>query len=540
MSRFFQAFLDRVRETPSAVAVCHPGACRRATKYAELLKLTEQYAAAFSRVLPPGIFVPIFANKSAEAIACSLACLASGRPFAWLNKRLRGPQLAEIVRAGKTEFIVADAPGLVTLCNAVRESPELAGLRWLGLADTTPAGDESALSTASQMLPDGAWFEVLELRNRDGRTTLGGMNAEAWACCLFTSGSTGRQKGVMVREGDLCERAASEAAWFGLGPEDRLLSILPFSFDVGLNQLMSALITGACLVLQESWLPKDIISAIAKEKVTGISGVPAIWRDVLSAGLCPELQKSHSSLRYVTISGGSLSVPEQAHFRAGIAGIDMFKTYGQTETFRSASLRPEEFTGREDSVGRAYPGTRVFILDDLQRPCVPGEVGEVVHVGAGTMKGYLGENVFEDKLRRLPEPLGGAMAVFTGDYGYLDREGYLFLKGRRDGMIKVAGHRVYPEEVTHYIRAIDGVREAEVIAVKTETGDPSLVAFVIVKDRTATTPDAIRRAAARRLPAHMTPAKIVFLDTIPRLSNGKPDQAMLRASESGASFRTIY
>jgi acyl-CoA synthetase (AMP-forming)/AMP-acid ligase II len=110
VSRFFQDFLDRVRKTPSAVAVCHPGASRRATKYAELLKLTEQYAVAFSRVLPPGMFVPIFANKSAEAIACSLACLASGRPFAWLNKRLRGPQLAEIIRAGNTEFIVVDAP----------------------------------------------------------------------------------------------------------------------------------------------------------------------------------------------------------------------------------------------------------------------------------------------------------------------------------------------------------------------------------------------------------------------------------------------
>ncbi|HXG22108.1 MAG TPA: AMP-binding protein [Methylomirabilota bacterium] len=540
MSRFFQDFLDRVRKTPSAVAVCHPGASRRATKYAELLKLTEQYAVAFSRVLPPGMFVPIFANKSAEAIACSLACLASGRPFAWLNKRLRGPQLAEIIRAGNTEFIVVDAPGLVVLRNAIIESPELARVRWLGLADTTTVGNESALSAAGRLLPEGVSFEALELKDYDGRTTLGGMNAEAWACCLFTSGSTGRQKGVMVREGDLCDRAASEAVWFGLGPQDRLLSILPFSFDVGLNQLMSALITGACLVLQESWLPKDILGAIAKEKVTGISGVPAIWRDFLSAGLCQELQKSHSSLRYVTISGGSLSVPEQAHFRAGAAGIDIFKTYGQTETFRSASLRPEEFPGREDSVGRAYPGTRVFILDDWQRPCAPGEVGEIVHVGAGTMKGYLGENLPEDKLRKLPELLGGALAVFTGDYGYLDREGYLFLKGRRDGMIKIAGNRVYPEEVTHHIRAIDGVREAEVVAVKTESGDSSLVAFVIVKDRTATTSDAIRRAATRRLPAHMAPAKIVFLDTIPRLPNGKPDQAMLRASVSGACFRTIY
>jgi acyl-CoA synthetase (AMP-forming)/AMP-acid ligase II len=486
------------------------------------------------------MFVPIFANKSAEAIACSLACLASGRPFAWLNKRLRGPQLAEIIRAGNTEFIVVDAPGLVALRNAIIESPELARVRWLGLADTTTAGNGSAPGAASRLLPEGVSFETLELKDYDGCTTLGGMNAEAWACCLFTSGSTGRHKGVMIAEGDLRNRAASEAAWFGLGPQDRLLSILPFSFDVGLNQLMSALITGACLVLQESWLPRDILRTIAAEKVTGISGVPAIWRDFLAADLCPELRQSNSSLKYVTISGGSLSAPEQAHFRAVAAGIDIFKTYGQTETFRSASLRPEEFADREDSVGRAYPGTRVFILDDLQRPCAPGEVGEIVHVGAGTMKGYLGDNLPEHKLRKLPEPLGGALAVYTGDYGYLDREGYLFLKGRRDGMIKIAGNRVYPEEVTHHIRAIDGVREAEVVAVKTEGGDARLVAFVVVKDKTDTAPEAVRRAAARRLPAYMTPAKIVFLETIPRLPNGKPDQETLRAAVSGVAFQTIY
>src|SRR5262249_16317779 len=281
-------------------------------------------------------------------------------------------------------------------------------------------------------------------------------------------------------------------------------------------------------------LPKDVLRTIAEEKVIGISGVPAIWRDFLAAGLCLKLHDSSSSLRYVTISGGSLSAPEQARFREAISGVEIFKTYGQTETFRSASLRPDELAGKADSVGRAYPGTRVFVLDDLQRPCPPGEVGEIVHVGAGTMKGYLGEKLSENKLRKLPDLLGDALAVFTGDYGYLDSEGYLFLKGRRDGMIKIAGNRVYPEEVARHIHAIEGVREAEVVAVTTGSGESALVAFVVVKTNAAF--EAIRRAAARRLPAHMTPSNIALLKAIPRLSNGKPDQAALRASLNGAAF----
>src|SRR5262249_44882184 len=163
----------------------------------------------------------------------------------------------------------------------------------------------------------------------------------------------------------------------------------PFSFDVGLNQLSSALVSGACLVIEESWLPADLVKAIARDGVTGISGVPAIWRDLLASELPLDRADLHRSLRYVTISGGSLSVDEQQQLRQRLEGVSIFKTYGQTETFRSASLLPEELDARPASVGRAYLGTRVLILSEDGRPCAPNEVGEVVHSGLGTMVGYL-------------------------------------------------------------------------------------------------------------------------------------------------------
>ena len=532
MTSFLQAFLDRVQTLPSAPAVSHPLASRRLTSNAELLELTQAFAASLSRLTPPGAFVPIYANKSAESIACSLACVATGRPFAWLNKRLRAPQIAEVVAAGGGQFIVADAPGLTVLGSAVADGLGLSGFRWLGLADTTPAANDAALVRVIQQVSGIASVETLQSSRPRQHASMSSMGPDEWACCLFTSGSTGRQKGVMISAGDLTRRAQTEAEWFGLDSRDRLLSILPFSFDVGLNQLMSALMAGACLVIQESWLPKDWILTMVKERITGISGVPAIWRDLLAARSRLNLQEAGQSLRYITISGGSLSLSEQTRLQTIAKGVDIFKTYGQTETFRSASLRPEDIAARGGSVGRAYPGTRVLILDDALRPCPPGEVGEVVHVGAGTMMGYLGEESSGQKLRLLPDALGGSLAVFTGDYGYLDAANYLFLKGRRDNMVKIAGHRVYPEEAADQLRALPAVREAEVIAIPTEAGEFQLVAFVVADGQTSSTAS-VRRAVAERVPAHMVPAQIVFQPAIPRLSNGKPDYKGLTASRYG-------
>ena len=529
MSKFFQAFLDRVRTAPRAPAVSHATASRGVTTYEELSALTERYAADLAGLSSPGTLVPIFANKSAESIACLLACLLSGRPFAWLNKRLRVPQIVEVVSASNAEFIVTDASGLAAVGNAMTTFLGLSKLRWLALADTTPAGNERSLSNAVKRLNEKVSVEVLGFQPHGPNRQFAGIEADAWGCCLFTSGSTGRQKGVMVCEGDLLDRAQSEADWYGLSSSDRLLSILPFSFDVGLNQLMSTLVAGSCLVIQESWLPKDWLRTAAEQKITGISAVPTLWRDLLAATAALDLQAGHRSLRYLTISGGSLSPTEQARLQSVAQGVGIFKTYGQTETFRTASLRPEELTERAASVGRAYPGTQILILDDTLRRCSPGELGEIVHVGVGTMKGYLGHTSSE-KLRQLPLSLGGTPGVFTGDYGSLDRDGYLFLKGRRDGMIKIADNRVYPEEVSDQLREIDGVQDAEVVAVTTDTGESQLVGFVVPRDSSEMAAVLVRRLAAQRLPAHMVPSRILFQEAIPRLPNGKPDHARLKTS----------
>jgi acyl-coenzyme A synthetase/AMP-(fatty) acid ligase len=526
-SPLFDAFRSAARRDPSAPAISHRTANPSSTTYGDLLALAEGYAAALAKRVPAGGLVPIFAGKSADSIALSLACLASGRPFAWLNKRLRAPQIADIAKNARAEVIAADASALLAIGPAMRDHPILAEIQWIGVADGTRAGSKEALERAIGLLPGLERVPILEPVEAERGGTIEPGAPGTVACCLFTSGSTGTQKGVMIGALDLADRARSEVAWFGLAPSDRLLSILPFSFDVGLNQLLSALVAGASLVIEESWLPADLLKAIARDRVTGVSGVPTVWRDLLASGLALDRGELHRSLRYVTISGGSLSLGEQEQLRERLAGVAIFKTYGQTETFRSASLRPEELALRPGSVGRAYGGARVLVLREDGTPCPANEVGEVVHVGLGTMLGYIGDVSGAEKIRALPEKLGGDRAVFTGDFGFLDDDGYLFLKGRMDAMVKIAGNRVYPEEAADQLRALAGVREAEVLAVIGEGSDPRLVGFVACDGAADSTGEQIRRLARERLPAHMLPSEVRILAALPRLANGKIDRRAL-------------
>ena len=427
MSAYFDSFAEWAHRSPKAPALSHSLDPQGGATYGQLLELARGYAVTISRFAPVGAIVPIYANKSVASIALMLGCLSAGRPFAWVNKRLRGPQLTEIATDASIEVMVCDAMGLVGLGSSIASSPILSATHWQVLIrDDAPPSESRALKRTIHGLPEGVRVSHLEPTVDQTRPSLDGTAADAVGCCLFTSGSTGRQKGVAVAEADLHARAKTEARWYGLENRDRLLSVLPLGFDVGLNQTLSGFLAGACVVVQDSWLPKDLLRTVTERTVTGISGVPSVWRDLLDSGLCLDPGGAHRALRYITVSGGSLSQSEQQRLVEASHGLDIFKTYGQTETFRSASLQPHELTEKPTSVGRAYPGTCVLVLDEAGKPCAPCEVGEIVHLGDGTMVGYVGGR-HSEKIRALPSTLGGGRAVFTGDHGSFYEDGHLFL-----------------------------------------------------------------------------------------------------------------
>jgi acyl-coenzyme A synthetase/AMP-(fatty) acid ligase len=284
-------------------------------------------------------------------------------------------------------------------------------------------------------------------------------------------------------------------------------------------------VSGARLILLNSWLPKDICNVLADYAVTGISGVPAIWSEFLD-GTNAEFAHPLNSVRYITISGGDLSPEQLLKLKKIIPAPGIFKTYGQTETFRSSMLKPEEYERKMTSVGRPLAGTTVYILNRAGKLAAPHERGEIIHCGDGTMMGYMGDAPgTENKLR--PDPLAGGhalvarKAVFTGDTGMLDEEGYLYIIGRKDKMIKTSGYRVYPKEITDQCLGFTAVQEAVVFGVADEKIGKHIHCVIQLKPGAAATEQEIRRYLAARLPSYMVPAKIYFTDSFPRTESGK-------------------
>lgn len=496
------------------------------TTYGQLASEADVFARAFARHAVGGRIVPILAAKSAATVAAVIGAAASGRAAACLNPKLRAPQIERILDAGGSGVAVVDGTGLLALKGPLAIGSPIRATRWwllrgsgfLAMHEKAAASLRGVAGLADWPVP-AAEEEIPALE------------PDSPAVCLFTSGSTGSPKGVLVARRDLLERAETEIDCFGLTERDVLLSVLPFSFDVGLNQLMASLVAGATLVILDSWMPADILRAVAERGVTGISAVPSIWLDFLKSGLSFDRTGAHRSLRYVTVSGGDLDPSNLEALPSLGDGLQIFKTYGQTEVFRPTCLLPDEFARHKQSVGRPFGRTRVYVVRDDGQVAAPGERGEVVATGLGVMLGYLDGADEQKKLRDNPfrgagDP--GAKAVYTGDVGYLDEEGYLFLLGRRDAMLKIMGNRVYPDEVAAQLLALPGVLQAEVVGVDRGNGGARLYAFVVL-GADAPPADELRRQMAARVPAWMVPAFVFTKDTIPRTVSGKPDHPALVA-----------
>jgi acyl-coenzyme A synthetase/AMP-(fatty) acid ligase len=528
----FDRVQQHARERPNHVAVwdCRPGGQYEATSYGELAGAARRFARAFADSLSDARFIPLCLARSASCLAAMLGAIGAGKAFICLNQKMRLPQVSDILAAARASIVLVDAAGLVTLRGELTEAPAVTRAQWWLLRGpafgalhgkiAARLGEVAAVHRweADDAEPDVAAPPLLP----DDPLRVG--------CCLFTSGSTGKPKGVLIGERDLTARAWAEAQWYQLHERDVLLNILPFSFDVGLNQVLSAMAVGCSLVLLNSWLPADILDAVSERQVTGISAVPAIWSDFLKADLRFDTRGPHASLRYVTISGGDLSRAKLDRLPALLDGVGIIKTYGQTETFRSTALLPPEFSHKRQSIGRPFVDVRVYVAREDGTLARPREIGEIVHTGMGVMLGYLDGDDPQHKLR--PNPFSGAdddapFAVFTGDQGYLDEDGYLYLVGRRDEMLKVSGNRLYPRAVSDQLAAIDGVAEAEVVGVKLKDDDTHLVAFVVREPSCALQPMLIRRALAMRVPSFMLPEHVAILPMMPRTANGKPDRQAL-------------
>lgn len=353
---------------------------------------------------------------------------------------------------------------------------------------------------------------------------------QAPAAILYTSGSTGLPKGILLSHDNLLAGARIVCRYLELRNDDRLFSVTPFSFDYGLNQLLCAAHVGCALVLQRSLLPADIVRTLDEQAVTVLPGVPPLFIQ-LSQRASPLLSTELPHLRMLTNTGGVFPPELVETYRRTFPHADVVLMYGLTEAFRSTYLPPDEVDARPWSIGRAIPETDILVLNDDGRPCSPGEPGELVHRGPTVALGYYNDpEATAARFRPDPDdPAATRRVVYSGDLVARDADGFLRFVSRRDQMIKTHGFRVSPEEVETALLRSPLVAEVVVHGEPHDVFGAQLVVHVVPAEG-ALDEGALMTWCRSALPRYQWPGRLVAHASFPRTSSGKIDRKQVRAA----------
>ena len=459
-----------------------------------------------------GVYLP----KQFETVTAMFGATAAGGVFVPINPILKPEQVGHILRDCATSILITSPDRARLLSDTLAECPDLIQVIVTGGEDVGPStGHSIPMCNWEQLLGNA---QAPELRRIDSDM----------AAILYTSGSTGRPKGVVLSHHNMQSGAESVATYLKNQADDRLLAVLPFSFDYGLSQLTTAFSVGASVVLMDYLLPRDVIRAVARYQVTGLAAVPPLWNQLADL---PWPDEAVACLRYITNSGGAMPVATTSRLQEALPGTDVYLMYGLTEAFRSTYLAPGQVKSRPESMGKAIPNADIMVVRADGTECDPEEPGELVHRGALVALGYWGDREKTD-IRFKPAPGQPAglpnpeIAVWSGDQVRRDKEGYLYFIGRNDEMIKTSGYRVSPGEIEEVLFDLSEVKQAVAFG----ASHPQLGSGIVLIVQTASDSlevDAILAHCRIHLPMFMLPGHIEIVTDLPRNPNGKIDRKSL-------------
>ncbi len=506
--------------SPAAAALTHGSV---SLDYQTLHRDVQRFAGALTALgLRRGERVGIYLEKRFETVIASFGATAAGCVFVPLNPLLKPEQVGYILRDCNVRVLVTSPERSALLADTLSQCPDL---REVVLTDGT--ADTAVLSTPHQT----AWRDLL-----DGpRKAVHRVIDTDMAAILYTSGSTGQPKGVVLSHRNMVAGAKSVASYLNNSSDDTLLAALPLSFDAGFSQLTTAFHSGARVVLLNYLLPRDVLKAMAREQVTGLTAVPPLYIQLSQLEWPAEVQQS---LRYFANTGGRMPRETLALLRERLPRSRPFLMYGLTEAFRSTYLPPDEVDRRPDSIGKAIPNAEILVLKEDGSECAADEPGELVHRGALVGMGYWNDAAkTAERYKPLPVGAGGRelglqlpeIAVFSGDTVRRDAEGFLYFIGRRDEMIKTSGYRVSPTEVEEILYATRQVGECVAFGIEHPTLGQEIQVIATAPDGSADLPVAELLSQCRlQMPAYMVPSRIEpMAGPLPRNPNGKIDRKLL-------------
>jgi len=449
--------------------------------------------------------VIVHVRKGIFEVAAMLAAAKIGAIVVNVNVQWTAEQLAYVAADCEAKALIIGREALRNLGLLPRSVPRILVMGAKGGA--VPDGCEDA----SVLAPTG---EAREQVVRDSDL----------AMIIYTSGSTGLPKGVMLTHANICIGADSVISYLQLREDDRLLSVLPYSFDAGLNQLTTMLRTGGTVVHQPIALASELVRSIQTHAITGFAGVPPLWNQVVR--FLDEARPPLPSLRRITNTGGKIAPNVLERMPAVFPGVAIYLMYGLTEAFRSTFLAPEKFARKMGSIGQAIPNAQVYVIKRGQGRAAPGEQGELVHAGPLVSLGYWRQpELTRQKIRPCPElvdVLGNTPVVYSGDLVRVDEDGDLWFVGRMDDMIKTSGFRLSPTEVEDLVSRSGLV--TDVVAFGVEDDDLGQVVHVALAPLGDFSEEALMAHCRRVMPHYMIPRRVhTWPGSMPRTASGKLD-----------------
>lgn len=464
----------------------------------------------------PGERVIVHIRKGIEEVAAMFGAWKAGAVVVNVNTRWTAAQLAYVARDCRARAVILDRTARSGLTGDHALAPETHFLIF------GKPGPENSDDLWSDLPCDSAGPAVPA-------------DPGALAMIIYTSGSTGMPKGVMLSHRNIRVGAISVAQYLGLDESDRLLSVLPYSFDAGLNQLTTMMLTGGTIVHQPLTMPAEIIRMARAESVTGIAGVPPLWSPVVR--LLLETPAELPSLRRITNTGGKIPPNILEVMPKVFPGVDIYLMYGLTEAFRSTYLPPARFAAKMGSIGQQIPNARVFAIRHGIGIAGPGEQGELVHAGPLVSMGYWEQPaVTAAKIRPCPELahlIGDEPVVWSGDLVRVDQDGDMWFVSRMDEMIKTLGFRLSPTEVEDLISQSGLVSDVVAYGCEDpELGEAVHVAVTLLPGADLAT---LTSYSTRNMAHYMRPQCYYEWDgAMPRTASGKLDRpAIIKAARTG-------
>ncbi len=502
-----ELFVMVAERYPAREAVVVDG---RSYSYGELLGAARRMAAVLrARGVRRGDRVAIYMDNGWPCIVSIYGALLAGAVFVVINPQTKADKLAYLLRDSGARVLLSDVQFAPVFLDVV--APLGAAFSVICTGDSADGG--------------GGRWESFEALLADGCEAEPGWAPVAipsdLAALIYTSGSTGSPKGVMQTHQSMVFALQSIVEYLRMRPEDRVFLVLPMAFDYGLYQLLMCMSIGAALVVERSFTFLGLVHQHMREQaVTIFPGVPTVFSMLISA--YRKKQQTFPDVQVVTNTAAALPTGSVAVLREIFPNAHLYQMYGLTECKRVCYLEPELLEGRPDSVGKAIPGTEVFLLSPAGEAVAPGEPG-ILHVrGPHVMAGYWQQPQRSEKMLR-PGRLPGERILCTHDWFRMDEEGFLYFLGRSDDIIKTRGEKVSPREVENVLYGLEGVREAAVVGCADELLGQAVCAYLSLEEGATLTVAEIKKFCAARLENFMVPKEVVVVDELPKSPNGKID-----------------